>query len=59
MSKGFPKYKIIDKIHNIWLTWDIAWSHEEALEIAIACCLNRPGQPVKIVEIKDAEDVRP
>jgi hypothetical protein len=45
------RFKVRDKPHFIWLTWDIYDTFDEALKAVIRLCQSRPGKPCKIEEI--------
>jgi len=51
----WPRYRIRDKAFSAWLTWDLAFTREEAMRKLIAGCKSRPGRAFRLEEIPRAE----
>lgn len=52
MRDGPPKYRIRDNVHNVWLTYDIAWTYTYAMRRVIDACKAHPGRPVILEELE-------
>jgi len=48
-----PKFRIRDRAFSVWLTWDLAFTFEEALRKTIEGCKACPGRAFRIEEISE------
>jgi hypothetical protein len=49
-----PNYRIRDQLYDgFWLTWDLAYTWEEAVHKLTEGCKARPGRAFRIEEIPD------
>jgi hypothetical protein len=45
------RFRVRDKAFNVWLTWNVYDTFDEALATVILLCRNTPGKACKIEEI--------